>query len=56
MVALKEVSDFALAEFGITKFSGGGRTAQNKLGTLLTADLRTLVRKDQLLYAIVINA
>ena len=35
MVALKEVSDLALAKFGITKFSCRCSTAQNKICTLL---------------------
>jgi hypothetical protein len=43
MVALEEVSDFTLAEFGVTELTGGGSTAQNEICTFLRAIGGTLV-------------
>ena len=43
MVALKEVSNFSLAEFGVTEFTGRGGTAQNEIGTFLRAIRGALV-------------
>jgi hypothetical protein len=43
MVALKEVSNFSLAEFGVTEFTGGSSTAQNKICTFLRAIRGALV-------------
>lgn len=52
MVALEEVSDFTLAEFGVTELTGGGSTAQNEICTFLRAIGGTLVWEDQLLQSI----
>ena len=49
MVALKEVCDFALAQFGLSKFSSRSGTAQNEVSTLFGAIRGALVREDQLL-------
>jgi hypothetical protein len=49
VVALKEISDFPLAQFGIAKFPSGCGPAQNELSALLRAVLRTLVSEEQLL-------
>jgi hypothetical protein len=43
MVALKEVSDFALAQFGLSELSRGSGTAQNEVSTLFGAIRGTLV-------------
>ena len=53
MVALEEVGDFTLAEFGVTELTGGGRTAQNEICTFLRAIGGALVGEDQLLQSIV---
>ena len=52
MVALEEVSDFTLAEFGVTELTRGGSTAQNEICTFLRAIGGTLVWEDQLLQSI----
>ena len=52
VVALEEVSDFTLAEFGVTELTGGGSTAQNEICTFLRAIGGTLVWEDQLLQSI----
>ena len=52
MVALEEVSDFTLAEFGVTELTGGGSTAQNEICTFLRALGGTFVWEDQLLQSI----
>ena len=52
MVALEEVSDFTLAEFGVTELTGRGSTAQNEICTFLRAIGGTLVWEDQLLQSI----
>ena len=49
MVALEEVGDFTLAEFGVTELTGGGRTAQNEICTFLRAKSGALVGEEQLL-------
>jgi hypothetical protein len=43
VVALEEVSDLALAEFGVTEFTGRGGTAQNEICTFLRAIRGALV-------------
>ena len=53
MVALEEVSDFTLAEFGVTELTGRGSTAQNEICTFLRAIGGTLVWEDQLLQSII---
>ena len=55
MVALEEVGDLALAQFGVTKLARGGCAAQHKLSALLRACLRALIRIDQLLDATLIR-
>jgi len=43
VVALEEISNLALAEFGVTKFTGRGGTAQNEICTFLRAIRGSLV-------------
>ena len=49
VVALEEVGDSPLAEFGVTQLAGGGRPAKHELSALFRAVLRTLIRIEQLL-------
>jgi hypothetical protein len=52
VVALKEVGDFALTEFGIAELSSGGGTAEHKFTTLSRTVRGALVGIDQLLNSI----
>ena len=46
VVALKEIGDLPLAQFGVTELARRGRAAQNELSSLLRAWLRALVWID----------
>ena len=52
VVALEEVGDFTLAEFGVSELAGGGGTAKIEICTFLRAKGGALVREDQLLQSI----
>ena len=49
VVALKEVGDFALAEFGVAEFASRGGTAEHEFTTLSRTVRGALVGVDQLL-------
>jgi len=52
VVALKEVGDFALAEFGVAEFASRGGTAEHEFTTLSRTVRGALVGVDQLLNSI----
>ena len=48
MVALQEVGDLTLAEFGVSQLAGGCGSAQSELGAFFSTCLCTLISKDEL--------
>ena len=54
VVALKEVRDLSLTEFGVTKLTSGCSSAENKFSTFFGAGNCALVGVDQLFDSILV--